>query len=195
MQTLDVITVIAAIVLALLGLLLGFGKTLRFFTKGIFGVVLSVFVCATFGGMIAGIPAVAEWIGLLNTKLGESWSFLETIHLATVIYYVVLFFAVQIVRIIIVKCVAGVFEADILPMRIVNKLLGMALMVAAVLLLTLLVLAVFRIVEDTAFVQNILAKINGTFLGTLYENNPVKFVVESGTTEEAARFLSRSLLF
>ncbi len=195
MQTLDVITVIAAIVLALLGLLLGFGKTLRFFTKGIFGVVLSVFVCATFGGMIAGIPAVAEWIGLLNTKLGESWSFLETIHLATVIYYVVLFFAVQIVRIIIVKCVAGVFEADILPMRIVNKLLGMALMVAAVLLLTLLVLAVFRIVEDTAFVQNILAKINGTFLGTLYENNPVKFVVDTGTAEEAARFLSRSLLF
>ena len=195
MQTLDVITVIAAIVLALLGLLLGFGKTLRFFTKGIFGVVLSVFVCATFGGMIAGIPAVAEWIGLLNTKLGESWSFLETIHLATVIYYVVLFFAVQIVRIIIVKCVAGVFEADILPMRIVNKLLGMALMVAAVLLLTLLVLAVFRIVEDTAFVQNILAKINGTFLGTLYENNPVKFVVESGTAEEAAQFLSRFLLF
>ena len=195
MQTLDVITVIAAIVLALLGLLLGFGKTLRFFTKGIFGVVLSVFVCATFGGMIAGIPAVAEWIGLLNTKLGESWSFLETIHLATVIYYVVLFFAVQIVRIIIVKCVAGVFEADILPMRIVNKLLGMALMVAAVLLLTLLVLAVFRIVEDTAFVQNILAKINGTFLGTLYENNPVKFVVDTGTMEEAARFLSRSLLF
>lgn len=194
MQTLDVITVIAAIVLALLGLLLGFGKTLRFFTKGIFGVVLSVFVCATFGGMIAGIPAVAEWIGLLNTKLGESWSFLETIHLATVIYYVVLFFAVQIVRIIIVKCVAGVFEADILPMRIVNKLLGMALMVAAVLLLTLLVLAVFRIVEDTAFVQNILAKINGTFLGTLYENNPVKFVVDTGTTEEAARLLSRSLL-
>ena len=195
MQTLDVITVIAAIVLALLGLLLGFGKTLRFFTKGIFGVVLSVFVCATFGGMIAGIPAVAEWIGLLNTKLGESWSFLETIHLATVIYYVVLFFAVQIVRIIIVKCVAGVFEADILPMRIVNKLLGMALMVAAVLLLTLLVLAVFRIVEDTAFVQNILAKINGTFLGTLYENTPVKFVVDTGTAEEAARFLSRSLLF
>lgn len=195
MQTLDVITVIAAIVLALLGLLLGFGKTLRFFTKGIFGVVLSVFVCATFGGMIAGIPAVAEWIGLLNTKLGESWSFLETIHLATVIYYVVLFFAVQIVRIIIVKCVAGVFEANILPMRIVNKLLGMALMVAAVLLLTLLVLAVFRIVEDTAFVQNILAKINGTFLGTLYENNPVKFVVDTGTAEEAARFLSRFLLF
>ena len=69
------------------------------------------------GGMIAGIPAVAEWIGTLNTKLGQSWSFLETIHLATIIYYVVLFFVVQIVRIIIVKCVAGVFEVDVLPER------------------------------------------------------------------------------
>ena len=190
MQTLDVITVIVAIVLALLGLLFGFGKTLRFFTKGIFGVVISVFVCATFGGMIAGISAVAEWIGALNTKLGQSWSFLETIHLATVIYYVVLFFAVQIVRIIIVKCVAGVFEVDVLPMRIVNKLLGMALAVAAVLLLTLLVFAVFRTMQDTSFVQNILSKINGTFLGSLYENNPVKFVVDNGSAEEASLLLS-----
>ena len=53
------------------------------------------------------------------------------------------------------------------------------IVVAAVFLLTLLVLAVFRMVEDTSFVQDILQKIDGTFLGKLYENNPVKFVVET----------------
>lgn len=181
--------IIIAVALAVLGIALGFGKTLKFFTKGIFGIIISVFVCATFGGMIAGIPAVAEWIASVNAKMGEGWSFLATIHLGTIIYYVVLFFVVQILRIIIVKCVAGVFEINVLPMRIVNKLLGMVLMVAAILLLTLLVLALFRIGEDTSFVQGILQKIDGTFLGTLYYNNPVKFVVDTGTAEQAALFL------
>lgn len=179
MQTLDIITIVVAVVLALLGLGLGFGKTLRFFTRGIFGIVISVFVCFTFGGMIKGIPAVAEFISSLNQKLGEAWSFLQTIHLESVLFYVILFFVVQIVRIILVRFVCAVFEIDVLPMRLINKLLGMVLMVAAVFLLTLLVLAVFRMVEDTSFVQDILEKIDGTFLGKLYENNPVKFVVET----------------
>ena len=179
MQTLDIITIVVAVVLALLGLGLGFGKTLRFFTRGIFGIVISVFVCFTFGGMIKGIPAVAEFISSLNQKLGEAWSFLQTIHLESVLFYVLLFFVVQIVRIILVRFVCAVFEIDVLPMRLINKLLGMVLMVAAVFLLTPLVLAVFRMVEDTSFVQDILQKIDGTFLGKLYENNPVKFVVET----------------
>ena len=34
-------------------------------------------------------------------------------------------------------------------------------------------------IEDTSFVQGILEKIDGTFLGKLYESNPVKFVVET----------------
>lgn len=176
MNEIDSITLIVAIVLAGLGLALGFGRTLRFFTKGIFGFILSVFICASFGGMIAGIPAVAEWIGGLNTKLGESWSFLGTIHLATVIYYIVLFFVVQIVRIIAVKLIAGLFSADVLPMRIINRVLGMLLMVAAVLLLVLLVFAVMAIFGQTQGVIDFVNKIDGTFLGTLYANNPIKFI-------------------
>ena len=81
----NAVTAIVAIVLALLGLLFGFGKTLRFFTRGLFGVIISVFVCFTFGGMIAGIPAVSEWIGMLDAKLGEAWGFLQVIHLANVL--------------------------------------------------------------------------------------------------------------
>ncbi len=175
MTSIDAVTLVVAILIALIGLIAGFGRTLRFFTKGIFGIVISVFVCATFGGMIAGIPAVSEWIASLNAKMGEGWSFLATIHLATVVYYVVLFFAVQIVRILIVRCIGGVFEIDVLPMRIVNKVLGMVLAVAAVLLLLLLVFAIFRAFDGTAFVQDLERSLEGSFLGTLYEGNPVKF--------------------
>ena len=132
MTTLDWATLIVAILLAVVGLFAGFGRTLRFFTEGIFGIIISVFVCATFGGMIAGIPAVNGWIASLNEKLGAAWSFLGTVHLATVLYYVALFLVVQLVRIIVVKCVAGLFEGDVLPVRILNKVLGAALDVAAI---------------------------------------------------------------
>ncbi len=177
MTTIDSITILTAIALAGLGLALGFGRTLRFFTKGIFGFIIAVFVCFTFGGMIAGIPAVSEQISNLNAALGEKWEFFETIHLATVIYYVVLFFAVQILRILAVKLIGGIFSADVLPVRIVNRLLGAVLMVGAVFLLTLLVFAVFKVLENTQFGVDIVQKLDGTFLGTLYENNPVKFTV------------------
>ena len=173
MNGIDAATLIVAIVLAGLGLAVGFGRTLKFFTRGIFGFIISVFVCATFGGMIQGIPAVQNWLTSLNQSMG---GFLQTIHLETIVFYVVFFLVVQVVRILAVKLIAGLFSADILPVRIVNRLLGMVLMVAAVFLLLLLVFAVFRVLQDTSFVQNILGSLNGTFLGKIYENNPVKFV-------------------
>ena len=176
MNAVDSVTLIAAILLAGLGLVLGFGRTLKFFTKGIFGFILSVFICASFGGMIAGIPAVAEWIGGLNARLGEAWSFLGTIHLATVIYYIVLFLVVQLVRILVVKLIAGLFSADVLPVRIINRILGAALMVAAVLLLLLLAFAIVAIFGETQGVIDFVARLDGTFLGTLYANNPIKFI-------------------
>lgn len=175
MNSIDSVTLIVAIALFGLGLALGFGRVLKFFTKGIFGFVLSVFLCVTFGGMIAGIPAVNGWIASLNEKLGQAWSFFGTIRLATVLYYVVLFFVVQLLRIIVVKCVAGLFEADVLPVRILNKVLGAALAVAAVLLLVLLVFAVIGAFDGTSFVQGFEDALNGSFLGRLYESNPVKF--------------------
>ena len=36
----------------LLGILFGFGKGLKFFTQGIFGVFIAVIVCYTLGGVI-----------------------------------------------------------------------------------------------------------------------------------------------
>ena len=176
MNAIDSVTLIAAILLAGLGLALGFGRTLKFFTKGIFGFILSVFICVSFGGMIAGIPAVAEWIGSLNEKLGEAWSFLGTIHLATVIYYVVLFLVVQLLRILVVKLIAGLFSADVLPVRVINRVLGAVLMVAAVLLLLLLAFAIVAIFGETQGVIDFVAKLDGTFLGTLYTNNPIRFI-------------------
>ena len=169
MNNVDSVTLIVGLLIAALGFAVGFGRALRFFTKGIFGIVISVFVCATFGGMIAGIPAVGNRIADLDKSLGN-------IHLGTIVYYVVLFFAVQIVRIIVVKLIGGIFSADNVVMRVINRFLGMAFTVAAVLLLVLLIFGIFRIFEDTSFVSGIVKDLEGSFLGSLYANNPVKFV-------------------
>ena len=112
----------------------------------------------------------------MNAELGQAWSFLETIHFATVIYYVLLFLAVQLVRILIVKVIAGLFSAEVLPVRIINRVLGAALMVAAVLLLLLLVFAIVAVFGTTQGAIDFVEKIDGTFLGTLYANNPIKFI-------------------
>lgn len=173
MNATDSITLIVAIVLAGLGLVVGFARTLRFFTHGIFGVILSVFVCATFGGMIQGIGPVQEWFTKLNDAMP---GFLQTIHAATIIYYILLFLIVQILRVLIVRLLAGAFSAPAAPVRVINRILGMVLMVAAVLLLVLLVFAVIAIFGDKAGVIDFVSKLDGTFLGTLYEHNPVQFV-------------------
>lgn len=176
MTALNSVTVLIAAVLAVFGAALGFGRTLRFFTKGLFGIIISVFLCATFGGMIAGIPAVADWIAQLNGKLGDVWGFLETIRLATVIYYIVLFFVMTLLRILIVRLIGTAFSAPVLPVRILNRVFGAVLAVGGTLLFVLFVFAVLRIFGETSFVQGIASELEGSFLGLLYENNPVRFV-------------------
>lgn len=173
MNSIDSVTLIVAIALAALGLLIGFGRSLRFFTKGIFGVVISVFVVFTFGGMIKGIPAVGELVTNGDAYFKGLWKFLGYLHLGNVIFYVALFFIVQLLRIIVVRCIAGIFTADNRVMRVLNKLLGMVFTVAVVLLLVLLVFAVFKHFETSEFMQDFLSKIEGTFLHTLYAHNPV----------------------
>ena len=87
-----------------------------------------------------------------------------------------LFFAVQLVRILVVKVIAGLFSADVLPVRIINRVLGAALMVAAVLLLVLLAFAIVAIFGETQGVIDFVAGIDDTFLGALYAHNPIKFI-------------------
>ena len=179
MTTIDAVTILSAIVFAGLGLAVGFARTLRFFTKGIFGFILSVFLCATFGGMVAGIPAVSDLIARLNTALTNAWSLLGKIHLETIIYYVLLFFVIQVLRIVIVKCIGGIFSVSNPVMKVINRVFGMVLMVAAIFLLVLLLFGILKIFEATEFVQDFLNNIDGTFLDALYENNPVKFVADA----------------
>ena len=149
----DIIFIVAAILLAGLGVVFGFGRTLRFFTDGIFGTIISIVFCFAFGGLIASIPFVADGISWLN-----EW-----------------FLLVQLLRKLIVLLLEKLFSMDLLAMRILNGALGAVLMVVAVFILLLLVLAIFELFGTSAFVQDMLVKLDGTFIKTLYLNNPIDF--------------------
>ena len=173
MQTVDIVFIAIGVALLILGYIRGFGKSLRTFTSGVFGIVISVFVCVAFGGMILGTPKMTEWVGQLNDILTAKWEFLGKIQAGVIIYYVALFVVTQIVRIIIVKLICGLFEADNGVMKVINRILGMIFAPAIAFAFLLLVLAVLKCFEDSAAISNMLAEIDGSILKKLYDINPI----------------------
>ncbi|MBR1747117.1 MAG: hypothetical protein IJ735_02760 [Clostridia bacterium] len=174
MSMIDIVTIIVAVISALVGFIGGFGKGLKLFTKGVFGIIISVFVTATFAGLVLKIDRVSVWVADITALAAEKWAFFGTINIGLIAYYVVFFLFVQLLRILVVKVICGIFEADNKVMKAINRVLGLIFVPAVVLTLVLLVFAVFKIVDETQFVQDIAAKIDGTFLGILYENNPIR---------------------
>jgi len=162
----------ALAITALIGAFLGFGKVLKIFTSGIFGIIISVVICYLFGGIILSWPFVQD----LLAKLASFWEdveFLNAIHLEIIISYIVLFLLVTIVRIIIVKILKGVFEIKFIVFKILNKFFGM---VAFAGLMLLLMLFAFQIIgwiggSTAATVENAFS--GGKILIWLYENNPL----------------------
>lgn len=160
-----------------LGALIGFGKGLKFITRGIIGFAISMFVCYTFGGIILDIPFVTD----LLTGLSSKWAHIEwlyKIHLEIIIYYIILFAVVSLVRVLIVKILAHVLETDVFAIKVINKACGAVLFTAIGLLVLLFV---FQIIAwrggDVS--SNFLAQIAGsTIVKPIYENNPMAILVE-----------------
>lgn len=170
--------IIAVLVVGLgIGALLGFGKWLKFFTSGVFGILISVIICYFVGGGILQLAFVQEALSKLAAlwadKGGFGYSLLTKIHLEIIIYYLVLFLIVQIIRIIIVKVLQKGFEADLKPVKVVNRILGAVFAFAILFFIMLLVLWVVAWVGgDTAASWGAYFEKSG-FVGALYRNNPI----------------------
>ncbi len=169
------------VVFAAIGALIGFGRGLKFLTGGIFGIIISVVLCYIFGSMILGVPFVND----LLTKLAESiggWSIV-----VTVIYYVVLFILFTLIRILIVKIIRKVAEADVLIMKIINKVFGAILMAAFGVLLGMLALQIIYWVQtnpdslEDIYVNWMMNAETGdpsAIVGALYVNNPLSALAD-----------------
>ncbi len=183
MITADWITLGILVLFALIGVIAGFGGGLKFFTSGIFGIVIAVFLCYCLGGFVLEIKFVQNLLGkfaaLWVDKEGFFYDFLTKIHLEIIVYYIVLFILVLIVRKIIVIILKNIFEIKVLPMKIVNRILGIALFVGMAVLLALFVLQIIRWVGGSTE-ADVLNFFNGSALklDKLYLENPLNTIIE-----------------
>lgn len=176
----DWIALAVLVVAALIGALLGFGKCLKLFSSGIFGIIISIFLCYVFGGLILGLPFVqnllTKFAALWNTKEGFFFDLLTKIRMEIIVYYVALFIVAQILRIILVKILKHVFEIKFIVIKIINKIGGAVLFAGMILLLGLFV---FQIIYWVQGLEGGLATYleSSNFVGALYRNNPLAALV------------------
>ncbi len=178
MVTVDFVFIAGIALFAFLGLGLGFGKQLSFFTKGIFGFLISVFVCYLLFGFVYNVPFVQTLLEKFKESLSSSdktaVKILLKIRIDIVVYAVALFAVVTVVRIIVVAIIKNALEADTLVMKIINKTAGLLLslvMFAALWLIVFQILFLTKGGADGALAQ----KLQGSFfrLDHLYTHNPL----------------------
>ena len=177
MVTADWIVLGAIIVSAVLGLLFGFGKLLKFFTGGIAGFIISFVVVYFFLGVVSGWGFVRDLMLKLHTSMVNANNgfvdFLIKIGIEKIILAIIMFIVVQIARIAIVLTIKGILEIKSKPMIVINKLLGM---IFALAVSTMLMLIVFQIVAwvGGSSAENFRNSLKGAFhLHWLFEHNPL----------------------
>ncbi len=143
----DWIALGVVVAFALIGLIVGFGNVLKFFTSGIFGVIISLVVCYFLYGIVLNWDFVKDLMtALLNAvESADNWfcDFLVKIRIDIVAVCVAMFIVVQIVRIIIVSIIKNIVEINNPVVKVINKLFGMVLAVA---ILAMLGLIAFQVI-------------------------------------------------
>jgi len=171
--TTDIIFIAVLLGIAALGAILGFGRSLKLTTKGVFGIILSVVLCVMFGGALLATNSVGGLVASGNDYFRGVWFFFGVIRLATILYFIVLFFVFQILRIVIVSIIKRVSEIDKKAVKVVNKVGGAIFLATFAFALCLCVLAGMRLFEQTDAVASALNNMQDTFLYTLYRYNPI----------------------
>jgi hypothetical protein len=178
MLTADWITLGVAVVVAILGLILGFGKTLKIFTSGIFGVIISVVVCYFLYGIVINWAFTQDLMakiveGLQNANNGFC-DFLIKIRMDIIAICVGMFIIVQIVRVIIVAIIKNISESNNGFVITVNKILGLVLMLAIAAMLALIAFQIISWVGGST-ATDFAEKLQGsTFkLDEVFLNNPL----------------------
>ncbi|MCD7728419.1 MAG: hypothetical protein LUI60_00710 [Clostridia bacterium] len=177
MLTADWIAIGAIIIFALLGAFLGFGKGLKFFTSGIFGIIISVVVCYLTLGFVLDISFVKELLAKFNEWLyskGSVATFLADISIGKVVAAIILFIIVQIVRMIVVKILKSIVEIDNKFFIVINKILGTAFFLAVLVAIALIVFQIFAWIGGETYV-NFYSNLEGSLLllDKLCANNPL----------------------
>ena len=167
---------------ALIGAISGFGNGLKFFARGWLGRIISIIICYFLFGLVLKIPFVQDLLQKFVATLdGEKWylKILKYVRIDMIVFAVVLFFAVQLVKKLVVSLINGLFSINTPFIRVLNKLLGVFIYMFLLLLLVLIVFQIAYLIDgaDGAIYQ----KTHGSLFGLdkLYLDNPLNKVIES----------------
>lgn len=182
MVTADWIAIAVFVIAGALGVIFGFGKLLKFFTKGIIGFLISCFVVYFFIGVVASWPFVRA----IMEKLHESMvganngfvDFLIKIGIEKIILAVIMFIVVQLLRILIVSLIKSGFEIDNKVIKVINKFLGFVFMLAVAFMICLTVFQIIAWVGGSSadYFRNSVLGVDpykGGFMRWLYDHNPL----------------------
>lgn len=178
----DWIIIGLAVVFCLFGMLFGFGKGLKFFTGGILGFIISIFVCYALGGLIYNFGFVKDLLNSLVSAIDKANNgfcrFLLKIHIEIIIYYIALFIIVTILRIIIVKIIKSIVEIDNMALIIINKTLGVIFFVGIFLMLLMMVFWIVSLIGGRTE-ANFLLKLSGSKLKLdwFFNHNPFMTII------------------
>lgn len=166
------------LVMALLGVIVGFGKGLSFFAGKVTRVIVAVILCYFFGGVILKIPFVSTMLEELASKWAHI-GFLAKIHLELIIYYIVLALIFMLLLFLTVKLIDRITDSDVPVINVVNRIGGALLFVAAAFVIILLVFQIIMwIGGNTAesFYNSLAANAN-CIVRPIYEHNPASGIV------------------
>ncbi len=180
----DWIAIILVLGFAVLGYFIGFGGGLKFFTHGIFGIIISIVVCYFFLGVVLSWGFVQDLSARINESIaGDGTSNMrvwlaENSFVNKAIVAVIVFFVVQILRIVIVNLLKSVLEAPNLVCKIINKTLGVILFICTFIFLALLIAHVISWVGGST-VDTITEYLSGSalWLDKLFLNNPLTYII------------------
>ena len=183
MPFIDWVIIVLILIFCILGMLFGFGKGLKFFTGGIVGIIISILICYMLGGAIYNIGFVQNGLTNFRASLASKGNtfcdILNTIHIDIIVYYVGLFIAVTIIRIIIVKIIKNIVEIENMVLIIVNKFFGVVLFVGVFFIMLLIVFFVSSLISGGAE-GGLYAQVSQSKIGLkeLYENNPFMTIIQ-----------------
>lgn len=182
MSTLDLITLGVIMLTALIGAISGFGNGLKFFARGWLGRIISIIICYFLFGLVLKISFVQDLLQKFVATLDdEKWylKILKYVRIDMIAFAVVLFFAVQLVKKLVVSLINGLFGINTPFIRVLNKFLGVFIYLFLLLLLVLIVFQIAYLIDgaDGAIYQ----KTHGSLFGLdkLYLDNPLNKVIES----------------
>lgn len=183
MITADVIVIIAIFSCIVLGSMMGFGKALRLFTGGIFGKVISVVICYFLFGIVLSWGFVQTLLAKFTTMLSEngSWicNLLLTIRIDLIVFALVLFVVVQIIRRLVVYIVSNVMEIDNKFVSVLNRILGVVFLLVFVFIVMLIVFQIIAWVGGTD--GDFYIKLQGSAFGLdkIFADNPLNAIFQS----------------